>query len=67
MKVLDKGKEFGDNPTGALTDSSRVIRGGGWVNNDGLCQSATRLSENPLSGSDFIGFRVVRRASPQNY
>ena len=55
------------NPTGAQTGSSRMIRGGNWSSSAHDCRSARRFSHYPDNGDYIIGFRVVRRASPQNY
>ncbi|MDP2983193.1 MAG: SUMF1/EgtB/PvdO family nonheme iron enzyme [Candidatus Latescibacter sp.] len=56
-----------NNPSGAQTGSYRVNRGGSWGYYDDFCRSADRNYGNPLSRVYYIGFRVVRRASPQNY
>jgi len=50
------------NPSGALSGSSRVMRGGGWGGSGSSCRSAFRLDHNPSYGSSDMGFRVVRRA-----
>lgn len=45
--------EGGDN-------SRRVFRGGSWLNNPGLCRSASRSSFNPALLRDYlVGFRVA--------
>jgi formylglycine-generating enzyme required for sulfatase activity len=57
-----------NNPTGALSGSSRVVRGGDWFYSATYCRSAFRGFRFPPDvRDDFIGFRVVRRVSPQNY
>ena len=56
-----------NNPSGVLSGSYRVMRGGGWSNYDVYCRSAFRTNPYPDYRSDIIGFRVVRRIFPQNY
>jgi formylglycine-generating enzyme required for sulfatase activity len=55
------------NPTGPLTGSARVLRGGGWHHSYQL-RSAYRLSTNPNPRNDFdtsyFGFRCVRSTAP---
>ncbi|OFY66577.1 MAG: hypothetical protein A3H98_00255 [Bacteroidetes bacterium RIFCSPLOWO2_02_FULL_36_8] len=46
------------NPTGAVTGSERVFRGGSWYSNAQACRSAYRNGMLPGS-NDRIGFRVV--------
>ena len=50
------------NPTGPKDGSCRVLRGGGWGSNGGLCRAAGRYdyySFNPVNwGSDSLGFRL---------
>ena len=62
------GTDFGDvtNPSGALTGSNRVFRGGGWGSDANECRSAKRGSFNPDISHYRVGFRVVRRSPPQN-
>ena len=55
------------NPTGALTGSFRVGRGGCWISNVNYCRSAYRNYGDPDSRRDIVGFRVVRRTFPRNY
>ena len=55
------------DPTGAQSGSDRVIRGGGWLYSDRLCRAAVRGYYNPGWSGYVMGFRVVRRTSPQNY
>ena len=51
-----------NNPTGAESGTSRVIRGGCWASPIGnSCRSAYRSVWIPAYWSNFIGFRVVRR------
>ena len=48
------------NPTGAVTGSTRVFRGGGWDSLAGSCRSAFRRAEHPdYYNYSFMGFRVV--------
>lgn len=49
------------NPTGALTGSFRVVRGGGWGLFDGNCVSFERGGDGPGYAGNGVGFRVVRR------
>jgi formylglycine-generating enzyme required for sulfatase activity len=49
------------NPTGASTGSSRVIRGGSWLNNSaGNLRSAYRGQYYPNSVCMDLGFRIIR-------
>jgi formylglycine-generating enzyme required for sulfatase activity len=48
------------NPTGALTGSSRVSRGGGWSSLTEYLRSASRGPYSPYNRLDHFGFRVVR-------
>ena len=47
------------NPTGAASGSSRVIRGGDWVNLATLCRVSDRYYSSPDDRSNSMGFRVV--------
>jgi formylglycine-generating enzyme required for sulfatase activity len=47
------------DPTGPVSGSFRVIRGGSWVNGAGDCRSAQRNGGNPAVRGSFIGFRVL--------
>jgi eukaryotic-like serine/threonine-protein kinase len=40
-------------------DSYRVLRGGSWILNPGLCRSAIRDGYDPGNRYDFLGFRVA--------
>lgn len=50
------------NPKGPKTGGDRVLRGGCWGNNAGLCQSGLRfpIGGDPENRSINIGFRLVR-------
>ncbi|ETX03418.1 MAG: hypothetical protein ETSY2_33555 [Candidatus Entotheonella gemina] len=49
-----------EDPTGPASGAHRVMRGGSWDNNPGLCRAATRLYVSPEHRFDFAGFRLVR-------
>jgi formylglycine-generating enzyme required for sulfatase activity len=51
-----------DDPTGPSGGSSRVVRGGGWLDYAGHCRSASRGRYAPASQRYFLGFRVARVA-----
>jgi formylglycine-generating enzyme required for sulfatase activity len=48
------------DPTGAVTGTYRVARGGYWSNNAQGMRSACRDSDNPSNRNNVIGFRLVR-------
>lgn len=48
-----------NNPTGASTGSSRVLRGGGWNNYARYCRVSYRYYNFPSSRFSDLGFRVV--------
>ncbi|GHS84755.1 hypothetical protein FACS1894201_03570 [Bacteroidia bacterium] len=48
-----------NNPTGATSGSSRVLRGGSWAFDASYCTVSGRLSDTPASRSSDIGFRLV--------
>ncbi|MDR1416775.1 MAG: formylglycine-generating enzyme family protein [Prevotellaceae bacterium] len=48
-----------NNPTGALSGHSRVVRGGGWGNGARSCRVATRSGISPGSNFVNVGFRVA--------
>lgn len=52
------------NPKGATTGSSRVYRGGSWLNYAGGCRVAYRVSGTPAGRNNSLGFRLVL-SSPQ--
>jgi formylglycine-generating enzyme len=45
------------DPTGPISGTSRVIRGGCWKHHAGLARSASRLSFSPNARYSYIGFR----------
>jgi len=47
------------NPTGALSGSSRVYRGGSWCSYAQICRSARRDVSRPDDSYSCIGFRLV--------
>jgi sulfatase modifying factor 1 len=47
------------NPTGPTEGSSRVLRGGGWVDDAHFCRSALRINSTPDNRLSPIGFRLV--------
>ena len=50
-----------DNPKGPEKGTSRVIRGGSWVDKEELCTVYSRIKSFDLNkGYDNIGFRLVR-------
>jgi len=50
------------DPLGAVSGTSRVMRGGGWSNSAGRVRSARRSGDYPYYGYILLGFRVVRNA-----
>ncbi|MDD4017456.1 MAG: formylglycine-generating enzyme family protein [Kiritimatiellae bacterium] len=52
--------ELGTDPDGAVSGSSRVIRGGSWFITASYCRSANRDYYSPSSRNFNIGFRLVR-------
>jgi len=51
------------DPTGPLSGSYRVLRGGGWHEDVEGCRSAIRLGCSPGSRSGTLGFRLARTRS----
>jgi len=49
-----------DNPRGATSGSSRVLRGGSWTGYSGFMRSASRGATSHQHRYDYVGFRVVR-------
>jgi formylglycine-generating enzyme required for sulfatase activity len=53
----------GQNPTGPAygkTRTTRVIRGGSWINHAGAVNAANRFDDSPDLSNDNLGFRCVR-------
>ncbi len=48
-----------DDPTGPPARLGRVFRGGGWLNNAGICRSARRDWLKSTNRHDSLGFRVA--------
>ncbi len=48
------------NPVGAQSGSSRVYRGGSWLNSAYNCRSALRYWYAPLNWNSTLGFRLAR-------
>jgi formylglycine-generating enzyme required for sulfatase activity len=55
-RVLDSATD----PTGAMSGSLRVLRGGSWSDDAGDCRSADRLRDSPRDRGSALGFRVLR-------
>jgi len=49
-----------NNPTGPVTGSYRVVRGGCWGNDANNCRSSNRHYDYPGARSSYVGFRLVR-------
>ena len=49
-----------NDPQGATTGSSRVVRGGGWFSMDELGRTAARYRSNPKDKFSYVGFRLLR-------
>jgi formylglycine-generating enzyme required for sulfatase activity len=47
------------DPAGPASGTSRVLRGGSWVNAPQFCRSAIRIRSSPGSRRGNVGFRVV--------
>jgi len=47
------------DPQGAVTGSSRVLRGGYWHSNAQYCRSAQRWYGDPAGADSRLGFRVL--------
>ena len=52
------------DPTGLVSGSSRVIRGGSWCFTPDGCRVTSRGSYYPVSSYNFIGFRCARSSVP---
>ena len=61
----DYSSDSVSNPTGALTGSDRVVRGGGWHFDAISCRSAVRGPGSPGDGFGAVGFRVVVRKTSE--
>jgi formylglycine-generating enzyme required for sulfatase activity len=48
-----------NNPTGAITGSNRVLRGGSWYGYAGSCPVAYRYYFRPVNRYHYNGFRIV--------
>jgi formylglycine-generating enzyme required for sulfatase activity len=48
------------NPSGPVSGTSRVLRGGSWFGSSRLLRSAYRIDVNPSFKYYYIGFRLVR-------
>jgi formylglycine-generating enzyme required for sulfatase activity len=48
------------DPPGPSSGSSRVLRGGSWVNYPGRCRASSRRGLAPAVRDDIVGFRVAR-------
>ena len=51
-----------NDPQGPNSGSSRVLRGGSWINYDTHCRVANRYRHNPDNRNNLNGFRLVRSA-----
>ena len=49
-----------ENPSGPASGSDRVVRGGSWVSDAGLCRSACRIDYGPADRGSNLGFRLSR-------
>ena len=52
--------EWCSDPKGPDSDNSRILRGGSWGGNGGLCRSANRIWNSPSYWYIIIGFRCAR-------
>ncbi|HQK29144.1 MAG TPA: SUMF1/EgtB/PvdO family nonheme iron enzyme, partial [Candidatus Syntrophosphaera sp.] len=52
-----------NNPTGPASGSSRVLRGGFWINSAYYCRVANRDYNYPSYSGGDIGFRLCRSAT----
>ena len=59
----DETTEGGIDPTGALSRSYRVRRGGSWYNDSDYCAVSFRGNHDPYYRGNGLGFRVVRASS----
>jgi formylglycine-generating enzyme len=49
----------GNDPAGASSGESRVLRGGFWSGDPSFCRSAYRFRNSPVGRDYYVGFRVV--------
>ena len=49
-----------NNPTGPMTGSSRILRGGSWNNGAYSCRTANRHNSEPDISHAHIGFRIAK-------
>ena len=52
------------DPSGSVSGSNRVYRGGSWYSGAGRCRSANRIGYDPGSRGSDLGFRVALVPSP---
>jgi formylglycine-generating enzyme required for sulfatase activity len=50
-----------ENPRGPGEGFYRVVRGGSWSSDAGLCRSASRYNHEPSYRLDYLGFRLARQ------
>jgi len=55
----DYGVEASIDPLGAKVDSTRVYRGGSWLNDAANCRAANRRTNDPTLRSSGSGFRLA--------
>ncbi|KAB2870403.1 MAG: SUMF1/EgtB/PvdO family nonheme iron enzyme [Bacteroidales bacterium] len=48
-----------NNPQGPLSGAGRVLRGGGWYDEPGICRVANRFANDPAYRGGNLGFRLV--------
>jgi len=54
------GRSASNDPIGADSGSSRVLRGGSWVYDGRRCRSSDRSSDTPVRRGSDLGFRLAR-------
>ncbi len=60
----DEDLPGGVDPRVLASGSRRVIRGGGWYYDAGVCRVANRNNNSPTVTDNNIGFRIVRSSVP---